>query len=296
MRRKIVVLLHEADDRAEGEPYLIWAVREAWEREGSEVAIVRGTSRFEPADVAVAHIDLTVVPEDYARFLSRYPRALNLSARDLSKRAVSRNLVSSGNAWDGPVIVKTDRNSGGFMDRDLLERPPAGNAAIRWVRRTFDRLTRRRLPRGEAAWRRARCLWSGRYPVFDSLRSVPPAVFENPALVVERFLPEREGDFYVLRTYTFLGDRFTSGRALSRISVVKSWTAVSGGEAPLHEGVLAERARLGLDFGKIDYVVRDGAAIVLDASRTPTVSARMRPERRRRIGEDLAAGLESLLR
>lgn len=37
-------------------------------------------------------------------------------------------------------------------------------------------------------------------------------MFRNRALVIEKFLPEREGETYFMRHYLFLGDRIRSVR------------------------------------------------------------------------------------
>ena len=53
------------------------------------------------------------------------------------------------------------------------------------------------------------------------------------------------------------------------------------------------RRRLGLDYGKIDYVIHQGQVVILDANRTPAGPGT--PEATARTVGDLADGIWSLL-
>jgi len=246
--RSIGILLHERDDRALERPYILWPVARIWKEWGIEVRLLRGPEGAADVDVLLPHVDLTVMPPGYAAALQAHPCAVNRRLRDLSKRRVSRNLVRPGDAWDGPVLVKTDRNHGGYPDHRLLE-------------------PRRRKERALA---RAFTLRPDAYPVFPSLAAVPRGVFENPALVVERFLPERDGDLYCVRSATVLGDHEDCQLKKGPIPVVKTANSVSREPVPLHPAMREAARSLGIEFGKIDYVECGGEAILLDATGTPT--------------------------
>jgi hypothetical protein len=284
--RKVVVLLHERDRHADVVPYVVWPMAAAWRKEGVEVELVRGADRFVDADVAFCHVDLTVVPEEYARLLARYPRAVNAGARDISKSRVSRHRVAPGDPWEGPVIVKTDANCGGLPEERILGRRLREGGILAALGRLLPRARRE-----VSAWRRRWRIPSESYPVFPSVGALPPGVLENPELVVERFLPERDGDLYALRLYFFLGDREVSVRVRSKEPVVKSRSMIGREEVPLHPGAAAARDRLAMDYGKLDFVVRDGEAVVFDANRTPVFSAR--PDLLKSTAEALAPGLAS---
>jgi len=292
--QRLVVLLHEHD--VVPKRYVLWAVKDVWERDGIEVRVVRGVDRLFDADVALCHVNLTEVPEAYRRYLARYPRVVNDGTWDISKTRVSANLVGPDTAYDGPVIVKTDRNYGGMPERDFLASALARRAPLAWVRAGWRHLRRGIAPAGAPPapldarrWRTVERLDPRAYPIYASLRDVPPGVFENPALVVERFLPERDGARYVLRLCAFLGDRHVNVRTTAAQPIVKASAASE--EVPVHPDVLAFRARLGFDFGKLDYVVRDGAAVVFDMNRTPTFGATATREFQARVGAYLAPGL-----
>jgi hypothetical protein len=279
--RRIAILLHARDRGAEGRPYQIWGIAEIWRSWGIEVVVLRGVSRSVDADVVVNHVDLTVVPPPYIRYMESYAVAINGRCTDTSKRQVSRNLVSAGKGWNGPVIVKTNRNFGGQLERFLLRSRAA---------RAWDDL-RVRLSRHP--WRLRRHLSTHDYAVFESVSEVPKDVWHNPYLVVERFLPERDGDFYVLRTLSLFGDRWLSRRILSASPVVKSGNAVRAGDVEPHPDVFAEARRLRFDRGKIDYVLRNGQAVILDVNRTNTMGRSFTPERAREAFQRLAPGLHS---
>jgi hypothetical protein len=279
--RRILILLHARDRGAERRSYQIWGLAEIWRSWGIEVVVQRGVDRFVDADMVVNHVDLTVVPQPYLRHMARYAVAINGRCTDISKRFVSRDLLRPGDGWDGPVIVKTDRNFGGELERLVLR----GRAARAW-----DDL---RMRLSAHPWRIRRCLSTHDYAVLRSVRDVPEDVWQNPHLVVERFLPEREGDFYLLRTLTLFGDRWVSRRMASASPVVKSGNAVRVEDIEPHPDAFKAARRLGLDRGKVDYVLHGGRAVVLDANRTNTMGRVMTPQRIRETFQRLAPGLRS---
>ena len=241
-RRRIAILVHERDGRPFTARYIVWALRRLWRRQGHEVLVLRGPGREIDADVLLMHVDLTVIPDDYLEYARRFPVVLNGSVHDISKRAISTQLVSQGDAWDGPVIVKTNLNYGGVPEQ--LARGPV--AAI------WGRVTRRRT------------IDPLHYPVFPSMTDVPPEVFENPDLVVERFLPEREDDLYCIRVYLFLGDQWVCTRRMSPNPVVKEPAVVRRETVDVPEEIVEVRRRLGFDYGKFDFVVHEGYAYGFD--------------------------------
>lgn len=276
-----MILVHARDRGAEQRAYQIWGIADVWRSWGIEVVVQHGVDRFVDADVVVNHVDLTVVPQPYVRHMARYAVSINGRCVDVSKRLVSRQLVGAGDGWDGPVIVKTDRNYGGELERLVLR----GRAPRAW-----DDL-RVRLSRHP--WRIRRWLSTRDYAVLGSVSAVPEDVWRNPHLVVERFLPEREDDLYVLRTLTLFGDRWVSRRTTSASPVVKSGNAVRVDGVEPHPDVFAAARRLGLDRGKVDYVLHGGRAVVLDANRTNTMGRAMTPQRIRETFHRLAPGLRS---
>ena len=276
-----MILLHERDRNAERLAYQIWGLADIWRSWGIEIVVQHGVDRFVDADVVVNHVDLTVVPEPYIRHMARYAVAINGRCTDISKRLVSRQLLGAEDRWDGPVIVKTDRNYGGELEH-LILRSRAGRA--------WDQL-RVRLSRHP--WRMRRTLSTRDYAVVRSLSAVPQDVWHNPHLVVERFLPEREGDLYVLRTLALFGDRWISRRRTSESPIIKSDNAIRIEDGEPHPEAFAEARRLGLDRGRVDYVVHGGRAVVLDVNRTNTMGPAMTPDRVRETFQRLAPGLQS---
>jgi hypothetical protein len=101
---------------------------------------------------------------------------------------------------------------------------------------------------------------------------VPGWVWEDDGLVVEKFLPERDGDLYCLRGWMFLGTHSYGWRIRATDPQVKVGTRVDHSyltEVPPE--VAALRDRFSFDFGKFDYVVVNDRAYLLDMNRTPTV-------------------------
>lgn len=274
---KITVLLHERDTAARAVGYVLWPMCEAWRADGHEVDVRWGLAEPIDGDVVFLHVDLTRTPPEYLAAIAGHPRVINRAVADISKVAISRNRVTDPSAWDGPVIVKTVRNHGGKPERALKPRGVAG--ALR------DALARRgALPLAWADW-----LDPYRYPIFPSAAAVPRGVFRNEALIVERFLPERRGEHYCLRSYSFLGDRHVSELYWSPFPVVKRRDAVGWEDTEPPAEIEAMRRELGFDYGKFDYVLHDGRPVLLDVNRSPAFGTS--PERLARQGAHLAPGI-----
>jgi len=285
----VAILLHPRQRRTLRR-YRIWALQQEWEAQGIGVEHVWGPRPRIEADLLIPHVDLTVLPDEFRGVLDSHPRVVNRAARDCSKRRVSRNLVHPGDGWVGPVIVKTDRNHGGLPEADA-ESPWRGTLA-----RVLPRMRRllTSVAPGMHGLGSAKHLDPYRYPVFPSSREVPPEAFANPHLVVERFLPEREGDRCFVRYYSFFGDRHVCLRRGAADPVVR-FDASSSTAVPVPDEIVAERRRLGLDYGKIDFVIHDGRPVLLDANPTPALPQRVDPESRRLLVGNLAQGIAAFL-
>ncbi len=279
----ITVLAHAAQGLSSGH-FFAEAARH-WVAGGGRLLVHRGLAAPPPADLGVLHVDLTRVPESYLTLARRYARCINSGAVDIAKRTVSRQLVVPGDAYEGPVIVKSDRNFGGMPER-LVGLSQAGR-----LKRLWDRLAEC-LP---AAWTGR--LRSGRYFVLPSPRAVPGWVWRRRELVVERFLVERQGPHFAINMWFFLGEVDCVATSLATTPQVKAATTVQ--RLPLHDRVpeplRRRRQELGFDFGKFDYVMVGGEPHLLDANRTPHCGPSGFSDRGREICRRLAAGLDGLL-
>jgi len=260
MSGRVLILLHATDPYPEGPSYFAWGLRDVWREMGIDVRIARGLDETVDADLVLPHIDLTITPRPYRTLLDALPNVANAGLYDISKRRVSRHLVTATDPWRGPVIVKTDRNHGGLPERSVAR------AERNWRTRMVSNLGR--AVRGHAAQSLVR---GTDYLIFDGLARVPEQAFSDRSLVIEKFLPEREGDRYYLRWYIFIGDRYRSMRIGSNDPLVKLGNregAEFGVDVPA--SVVALREEWGMDYGKIDYVMHNGVPVILDVSRTPS--------------------------
>ncbi len=258
MRRRIVILTHQHQGLHPNNGLAVIAFG-IWQPAGWEILVQQGLRDPPAADIAILHVDLTVVPEPYLELAARYPICLNGKVRDISKRLVSRDLLTRDAPWDGPVIVKTDRNHLGLPERRLAL------ACGGWRAHWGDALLRRLPPR-----------WSGRLPgdryrPYPNLDAVPPWVWRRPELVVERFLVQRHDALYTLNQWHFLGSGSVVKTFFAPAQVVKWADQVAS--LPLHDEVPPEirrrREELGFDYGKFDYLVTPEGPRLLDANRTP---------------------------
>lgn len=281
---RIAILTHQQQGLAPLS-HLGYILRESWIPQGRVAVVQQGLKAPPEAEIAFLHVDLTQTPEPYRRLAGRYARCVNRDATDNSKRRVSRSLLGPEDAYDGPVLVKTDLNHAGVPERHLTQA-----CAGRWQR--LAERVRRSLP---PAW--TGCLRDDRYLLFERRSEVPDWVWRAPGLVVERFFVERREAFYAMHMWYFLGDRDQVATSLATEPLVKGENTVQ--RLPPHEDVppaLRERRReLGFDYGKFDFVMVEGEPILLDANRTPHASRGGLSERGRAICRHLAPGIDWFL-
>lgn len=258
-KKRIAVLFHKSDRHYDPSRYIVHHLAECWREDGHDVTYLFGTRRFVPADIILVHVNLSIVPEAYLEFASRYPIALNNRVRDIRKSTISQNLVRPGDGWDGPVIIKSDLNFAGLPER-VLQRTWVER---RWrrsrrVRRLIERMMGRTAPFSETT----------DYQIYKKLSAVPARLVNHPKVVVEKFRPEIEDGRYHSRVYQFLGDRWTCTRMASAHAIVKTAGCVRTENVEPHEAAVAWRKKLELDYGKLDYVVCEGEVVLLDANKT----------------------------
>ena len=239
--------------------YLLREIVEIWQQDGLRVSVLNGLDTRVEADLAILHVNLTMVPEDYLAFIRRYPVTINGSIRDISKRRISSNLVCRGDGYRGQVVVKTNNNCRGACDAEGATKGP--------LLKKYTNSLRSRLP------------WSWRaklseYPIFESAGRVPRIVWHNPDLVVEKFLPERSDGLYRLRTWVFFGDKESNSVAYSDQPIVKSDNILRSEKvAEVPDELRQMRRDLAFDYGKFDYAIVDGRVILYDTNRTPTMGS-----------------------
>jgi hypothetical protein len=236
-------------------------------RSGHRVSSHGGPERVPDADLGFLHVDLSVVPPPYLAALAKFPKSVNGGTADIRKRGYSTLLLRQGEPWSGPVIVKTDLNSSG-----MVERLKAARAEGRPVK----------IERPE-------------YPVYESVHDVPPGVWNDPALIVERFITDIHDGHYCICCYWFLGDAEVNLRLYSSERVVKGATTLRVEHVPVPENLRALRRRMAFDYGKFDYVMQGSEAVLFDANRTPATLLMDKFGLLDESVSKLATGLDSLL-
>jgi hypothetical protein len=242
----IVLLEHQMQDRL-GIHYMAYLFARRWERDGHRVLYHRGVSEPPPGDVAILHVDLTVVPESYLEVARRYPRVVNLRTADIRKSRYSSAKLARNDAWPGKVLIKTEANHGGHVDDALRRAAIAAGLANDVAEQTL----------------------MDHYYLCDSMARVPAAIWDTPGVLVERFVPERDERGYYIRIWTFFGNEERSTRYRSQEVLVRAGGFEARDKVEVPDSIRAWRERLGFDFGKLDYVLHEGEYILLDANRTP---------------------------
>lgn len=270
MKKTILILLHQYEQHLSTLPFTIRFLKQEWEQMDFAVKVAYGTRHPMAADIAINHVDMNVTPQTYLKYLQAYPVVVNGRVADISKTLFSGNILSPDDGYDGKVIIKTKANAGGKREqcfKPKLIRKVQGYT--RRLREGADGLIRK------FTWSRVKTLESTRYPIFDSIRNLPPGVWENQNLIVEKFLPEtdRDGNYY-LRAWSFLGDKSLNvlTRADSPVikrGVIKKREILSD---TVPEELVSVRRQMGFDYGRFDYALVNGKVVLYDVNRTPTIS------------------------
>jgi len=247
-----VAILNTPDTPRHARHHLICIIQDMLRNFGVEVIHLYGTDTFVPADLLFVHYDRSVVPAAVTRFAQRYPLHVNAHARDIRKHTYVDGLLSHDSLYEGPVIVKSTLNYGGEPElnaRSLLER----------VQQRAGRL---------AGLKNAPLMRTKKdYRVFDHIREVPGHYFSRH-YVVQKFLPETDGEKNVLREYIFLGNYHFENIERSTDLIINEDENVSCLPFQPHARLLHMRNRLKLDYGKIDYTMIDGKPFIFDANKT----------------------------
>ena len=250
----IVVITHEHDKLLEHKlfrrtesSYMVYAILEDMRLRGHSWTVAKGPLTKLRGDAAILHVDATLVDPTYVDYGRSFPFCLNVGVSDISKSRISQARVAPDDGWEGPVIVKGVLNCGGLPEGRLNHR--AGRAG-------------RPLP-----FPGARVMKE--YQVFDRAAEVPRDVFNDPGLLVERFLPEIEPDGFALRYWLFCGDYDFCGRFVSRDRIVKGAGVFRSEPCAIPDDLRERRKELGFDYGKFDFAVHDGKTYLMDANKTP---------------------------
>lgn len=260
MKRTIAILFHETDHTRDLTSYMITGMADIWREDGHDVIFLFGVTRYVPADLILVHVDLSVVPDKYLDFAHRYPIVVNGKIKDIRKSTISQNLVKPGDAYDGKVIVKTDLNYAGVPER-------IRNST--WLSENYPRLARlTSFVRPARSNQLAGVESPSDYRIYNTVRDVPPEIFQNKQFVVEKFLPEFENGQYYIRLFQFLGDRMTCLRLCAETPIVNANSRSEREIVEPHPDMIALRHRLKFDYGKFDYVIHNGQPVLLDANKT----------------------------
>ena len=259
--------------------HLIKVLAGIWREQGHILSF--GNRPPPTTDAVIAHTDYSMIDEHFFRQVDEGIPVINSAARNFLKSNVSQLLINENSKWHGPVIIKTDANC---------------HAAEEYAYHGLDLLRLLKIFAGRfVSWQ-----WTGElpfrtYPILERTDQVPGWVWQDHRLVVEKFMPERDGELYVLRLWMFFGEQEYCMRVCSELPVVKSRKLVSVDlveEVP--DAVRSVRRKLGLDFGKIDFVMHGNDALVFDVNKTPTVDLNKRGQPGPFVRR-LADGLDGLL-
>ena len=259
--KRIAVLCHQHDNLSI--PYYMSGVIEVLRKEhGWQYQLFQGPpAKSIDADIAWQHCALTKIPHEYSAALERCPIVLNRRLLDISKSSFSAGLLRQADDYDGPVLVKSNLNAGGRLETALARRG------------LMPEYSKRNL--------------SG-YQILPGIESVSADTWADPLRVVERYQPEvairmHQGAaeaLYCVRLWKFLGSAESHELCYSPNPIVKGRAVVLRKQQGAPPAELRRlRERLQMDFGKIDYGMVGGRAVVYDVNRTPAITRGAADER-----------------
>lgn len=251
-----ILILHHRYDNFTSHGYLLYKLCSYWANQGHDILLARGANQsFPDADIAILHVDLTKVPDEYLDALKKYPIIINGNVQDISKDQYSDLIVTRDDLFEGEVIVKTNANYGGLFDyrvKNIGHNNPIKRSTL--------------IPWSEVEY-------MTEYPTFKSIAHVPDDVWKNKNLIVEKFLPEEtEENLYQLRLWVFLGEQEIHYMSTSHSKVIKGGNTISRkilANEDVPEELRAIRKKLKFDYGKFDYGIHYGKPILYDANKTP---------------------------
>jgi hypothetical protein len=261
VKKRIALIFHEHERKSSLPRFAIWHLAQAWREENIEVFLLFGVQKYVAADIALLHVDLTEVPDEYLDFAHRYPVALNGTIKQIRKSSFSKQRVYPGDGYEGKIIVKSDLNYGGEPERKLLG-TPLSRLALRITSR-FHFLR----PSDDGLKPNFRS--SRDYRVYENSATIPKDWFDDRNLFIERFVPELRDGVYCLRSHHFLGDRGYCVLRKSLHPLVHAATAIGREEVDADPEIVALAKYMKFDFGKFDYVMHENGPVLLDTNKTP---------------------------
>ncbi|MBY9067512.1 hypothetical protein K1X12_11410 [Hyphomonas sp. WL0036] len=250
-----IAILNNSGHTPGNRSHLIALLADQWRASGIEVVELSGTSSFVEADLLFLHLSRPIVPEEYRRFAAQYPVTYNTSATDLRKHQYADGILAAGDFYKGAVIVKSDCSYAA----------PAQPAPSRGgILSNFGLLNR------SFAGKEARAPVNDNYHIYPSVAHVPQEKFGKDH-IIQKFLPEQNDGRFVLRQYYFLGDRHFLALQTSGAAIIRSAAPLSLEEWTPPQELLDLRARLNLDYGRIDFVQQEGRPFVISVSRSPAL-------------------------
>jgi hypothetical protein len=227
------------------------------ERAGVRSRILDREGIEDPAGAAFVHVDLTDLPAGFLAIAGRYALSVNAKATTIDRRRYSRLRLMPGDGYEGPVIVKTVRNSRGF--------PELRYEARRNIRARIGHVARKLTVPG---YKEGKC---PQYGVYGSVAEVPAEVWRDERLLVERFAPGTLELPFTRYKYNFFLDveqntRSTFSTLIYDDGAVEKFEVVDG----VPDEVRRVREALNLDYGAIEYFVVGEDCFVVDVNKTVT--------------------------
>lgn len=253
--------------------HLITAILARLLRRGHAVWLAQGVPSSVPAvDAAILHGDATVVDAELVEFARTLPKVMNLAITDISKRRISDAAIWRFPDWTGPLMIKANRNYAGRPEVAANRRAVQLGLPVPYP--------------GAVAYEN--------YRILQEAAQLSEFERNSAELSVERFVPEIDPAGFAIRHWLFCGRRGYCSRYVAADPVIKGQNLISRSVVDVPDAIVERRRSLGLEYGKLDFVVVDGHAYLLDANKTPGAVPRSLPDYAQKL-ECLADGLEEWL-
>ena len=286
----VAILFHGSITSEEMRSYRAFRFAEHWKQWGVRVRILHGINEPPNADLLIPQIDLSVMPQAYRDYVEAHPRVVNRGLYDIRRVRFSQNLVARDDAYEGPVVVKTNANFGGLPEHRSMSRAQLPKRVPYQLRHLFRRVSKK-LANGRAKLAYTDFMEPRDYRVFPAKAEIPDSVFDNEALVVEKFRPEQQGEVYVSRNYAFFGSAGIAVWEKSKNPLIRGEHKILLELIPQDDKILDAQKSIGMEFGKLDYGLVDGEVVLFDVNPTPCSNFNVYPKIKQKIVVEMSKGI-----
>lgn len=305
MLRKHIVII---SDNSSMKDSLVESMSTFWVKSGYQVEIQSRIDIVSEAECGLLHYDATDIEPKFIDYISKFPSSINGNAITINKSLFSHHRINKNTDYEGEVIIKTKENYGGLPE--ILNKNYSEKKRKLYLRMS-ELITSHSIKSKmieSLLWRFTRVLDPSYYPIFNSTSDIPKGAWKNNRLLIEKYMPETlENGKYKLRHWYFFGD-FEFSRNIESTNPIVKWSSMTDEEKTVSseewetikvskdddipDQLREVRDNLKLDFGRIDWAIHNGQAVIYDVNKTPYLSMNTGHDAKKKVIHEFSKGIE----